>query len=283
MTVGMIIACVNGHSRFYAPVMSFSGLWMSFIQAKVSIGRLGCLLDDDVKFIPSEMVSKGSRASQKGIVLEDVTYRHKNAPENVIEKVSMEIEENSLVLIKGMSGAGKSTLLRLICGLAQPIEGRILVSGIELCQKRFPNAPSSFAVLTQEELILNDTVIGNLSYPGRSSCHVDVKSAAERSRIAALIERLPLGFETWLNGSGGLSRGEARRIAIGRLFTRNARVYLLDEPFAGIDMPTAQEIWTEIRQLTENSIVIVFDHDVKMLDGFDSVYEICNRTLQRMR
>ncbi len=170
----------------------------------------------------------------------------------VLNRFSLEIPERGVTALSGPSGCGKTTLLRVLAGLAQPQSGEI--TGV---------APQETAFLFQEDRL----------FPWRTvEQHLtDVLPKGERDRVPALLALTELtGEET--SRPAALSGGMGRRLALARCLALPARLYLLDEPFAGVDLPRALRILDRLKTLP--APVLLVSHEPAVLDGADRVLKL---------
>ena len=170
----------------------------------------------------------------------------------VLNRFSLEIPERGVTALSGPSGCGKTTLLRVLAGLAQPQSGEL--TGV---------APQETAFLFQEDRL----------FPWRTvEQHLtDVLPKGERDRVPALLALTELtGEET--SRPAALSGGMGRRLALARCLALPARLYLLDEPFAGVDLPRALRILDRLKTLP--APVLLVSHEPAVLDGADRVLKL---------
>lgn len=184
------------------------------------------------------------------IKLENITLRY--GEKLVLDRFSLEIPPEGLTALSGPSGCGKTTLLRVLAGLARPGSGA--VSGAD---------PAKTAFLFQEDRL----------FPWRTvEQHLtDVLPKGERDRVPALLALTELtGEET--SRPAALSGGMGRRLALARCLALPARLYLLDEPFAGVDLPRALRILDRLKTLP--APVLLVSHEPAVLDGADRVLKL---------
>lgn len=148
-----------------------------------------------------------------------------------VDAVSLDVGERELVVIAGPSGCGKSTLLRLIAGLDEPTEGRVLLGGVDLV--RTPPGRRNVAMVFQNyALYPHKTVHENIAFAlhmrGMPRAEVDrlVRQTAEKLGLCDLLPRYP----------AQLSGGQQQRVALGRALVRRQGLFLFDEPLSNLDM-----------------------------------------------
>ncbi|MBS0232175.1 MAG: thiol reductant ABC exporter subunit CydC [Proteobacteria bacterium] len=163
------------------------------------------------------------------VCLDDITVRRETAPRPVIKSLSLSLRRGERVALIGASGAGKSTLMSVIAGEISPQGGRLeAITG---------------TLLTQCTELFADTLRDNLRLADSRSDDDRLLQAIASAGLSACVHALPKGLDTRLGEGGlGLSGGEARRLALARLFLRETPLWLLDEPTEGLDDATARDV-----------------------------------------
>lgn len=196
------------------------------------------------------------------------TYKSRN----VVDKVSVRVEEGEIVGLLGPNGAGKTTTFYMIVGVEKPTSGSIYIGDVDVTRmpmyKRsaygigyLPQEASIFRNLTVEDNILAMLETTNLS---KAEQQDTMESLLEEFHITHVRERL--GIQ--------LSGGERRRVEIARAIALNPKFILLDEPFAGVDPIAVADIQSIIRHLKDRGIgVLITDHNVRETLGIvDKAY-----------
>ena len=193
----------------------------------------------------------------------------------VVDGVSLEVEQGEIVGILGPNGAGKSTTFRMMCGLTQPDSGEVFLKNVDVTQwpmylrakqggmGYLPQQSSVFAKLSAE-----DNLRGIMQLLGFSR-------KRQKARIQELLDQFKIGHVRHTQ-AGRLSGGERRRLEIARCLISEPEIIMLDEPFAGIDPVTVQNIQVIIRELAENGIaILITDHAAReILQITDRTYVI---------
>jgi ATP-binding cassette subfamily B protein len=193
------------------------------------------------------------------IRFERVTFRYPNAGTDTLRDLELELRAGERTALVGLNGAGKTTIVKLLCGLYQPTAGRILVDGVELATIDLHQWRSRLAVLFQDFVRYEMSARDNVSV-GREATDGLLDRLADRVGADRVVARLDAGWSTPLSphlaGGADLSGGEWQRIAFSRaLFAveQGARVLVLDEPTANLDVRAEAELYERLIELTASS------------------------------
>jgi thiol reductant ABC exporter CydD subunit len=195
------------------------------------------------------------------IRFEGVSYAYPARLGDVLDVVDLELRPGETVALVGPSGSGKSTLATLLLGLVEPTAGRITVGGRALADLDLAAWRRQVAWVPQRPTVFTGTVADNIRLGDPSADGERVRAAARQAGADGFVEELPAGYDTVV-GDGGrpLSAGERQRIALARVFLRDARLVVLDEPTANLDPANASAIADAMRQLSEGRTVLVIAH-----------------------
>jgi ATP-binding cassette, subfamily B, bacterial len=244
-------------------------------------------LSDRVAAEPSVRPSRELPAAfpSAQIRLSDVRFRYPGAEQEALRGVGLSIEAGKSLAVVGDNGAGKSSLVKILCGLHPPTAGTVQVDGIDLAELDPTAWRSRIGVLFQDFAKYHLTVAENIGMGAPH--HVDdrdrLHAAAERAGALPLIEQLPNGWDTILSPeySGGtdLSGGQWQRIALARaLFAvdAGARVLILDEPTAALDVRAEAEIYERFLELTAGLTTILISHRFSTVRRADRIVVLDN-------
>jgi ATP-binding cassette subfamily B protein len=211
----------------------------------------------------------------KGICLENVSFRYPGQKEFALKNISLEIGPDENIAIIGDNGAGKTTLIKLITGLYQPSEGRILVNGVDIQQMNAEQLRRKIGVVLQDYVRYHFLARDNIGL-GEVDALDDlerVEEAAAKGGAQAVVDELADGFDTqlgrWFEGGVELSAGQWQKLAVSRAFMREAEILILDEPTASLDTEAEYELFQRFQDLTAGCISILISHrfsTVRMAD-----------------
>ncbi len=205
----------------------------------------------------------------------DVSFRYSDHQDQVLKNINLNIPQGTKLAIIGASGSGKTTLLQLIMRYYDPGHGEISLAGQNLTQFNSDELLSCFGVLSQRSQLFAATIKQNLLIAKPNATTAELDNAITAAGLETFIGYLPEGIETWVGESGlKVSGGEARRIALARLYLKNAPVLLLDEPTEGLDPETEQEIFRALADFAVAKTLIMVTHRESGLSLVDAVYNM---------
>jgi ABC-type multidrug transport system fused ATPase/permease subunit len=176
---------------------------------------------------------------------------------HVLEDVSFHVEANESVALVGPTGVGKSTLAQLIVRLDDPLEGEILLGGVNLRHIDAAELRRTTTVVFQESFLFANTVEENIALDSGASTE-EIRRAAEVARADRFIEALPKGYDTVLGERGySLSGGERQRVALARALVRKPRVLILDDATSSVDPTIEAEILSGLRKELSTTLIVV--------------------------
>ncbi|MCI0342097.1 MAG: ABC transporter ATP-binding protein/permease [Planctomycetales bacterium] len=191
-----------------------------------------------------------------------IPKRRRGGRKRALHDVALRVSAGERVAICGPNGAGKSTLLRLVPRLLDPREGRVLLDGRDAREYRVAELRRAVSAVFQEEAFFGLSVRDNIALARPEATETEVAGAARRARLDGLLSRLPKGLGTRLRRRGGLlSAGERQRLAVARALLRDGRIWLLDEPTAGLDAESAGALEDLLLSATEGRTALWVTHD----------------------
>ena len=182
------------------------------------------------------------------------------------------VEPGETVAICGPSGCGKSTLLDVLVGLRSPTSGSVRIGGVDLCDLDLDAWRARVGWMPQRPHLFARSLADNVRI-GRSDASDDaVIAALDRAGLQGVVARLPEGVDTRLGtGGAGLSAGGRQRLALARVVVRDAPVLLLDEPTAGLDATTEDEVLAAVGRLATGRTAVIVAHRPAVLELADRV------------
>jgi subfamily B ATP-binding cassette protein MsbA len=192
--------------------------------------------------------------------------------EAVLRDVDLEVQRGQIVAIVGPSGAGKTTLVDLLPRFYEPTRGEILLDGVPITRFTRSSLRRLMGIVSQETVLLNDTVLANIAY-GRSDFTLEqVRAAARAANADEFVLRLPDGYNTLLGERGTrLSGGQRQRIAIARALLRDPPILILDEATSALDTESERLVQEAIDRLMAHRTVLVIAHRLTTVQHADFI------------
>lgn len=270
MTVGELVAFNMLAARVAQPVLRIAQLWQDFQQTRISVARLG-----DIINTPREMAqhSAASLPSMHGAIrFEHVNFRYRLDGPLVLSDITLEIPAGQMVGIVGLSGSGKSTLARLVQRLYLPESGRVVVDGIDLAMIDTSWLRRQIGVVLQQNVLFNCSVRENIALADPGMPLERVISAAMLAGAHEFILELPYGYDTVIGERGAsLSGGQCQRIAIARALLIDPRILIFDEATSALDYESERIVQENMRRIAAGRTVLYIAHRLSTVSGADRI------------
>lgn len=274
LSVGSLVAFNMLSGRVAAPILRLSQLWQDFQQTRISVDRLG-----DVLNTPAEPDYDASRASlppiKGAISFDKVRFRYRPDAPEALRGISLDIAPGEMLGIVGPSGSGKSTLTKLVQRLYVPEQGRVLVDGVDLSLVDPAWLRRQVGVVLQENILFNRSVRENIALSDPTKSMEAVMAAANLAGAQEFILELNHGYDTVIDERGGnLSGGQRQRIAIARALINNPRILILDEATSALDAESEEIIQANLLSIAKSRTVIIIAHRLSAVRQCDRIITV---------
>ena len=268
MSAGTAVAVINYISQIFTPVESL-GMEIQTIQSAVAgvhrINEFYALeeLPERVRNLETPVVTEEETPF---VELQNVTFAYEDDSRKILHHLSFKVYPGEQVTLSGRTGAGKSTVFKLLLGLYQPGEGKVLIQGRDAFQIPENEKRSLYGYVEQTFHRVPGTVKDQITLYDDSFTMEEVREAARIAGLDATIEQLEKGYDT-ICTSEIFSQGQWQLLSIARAAVAKPKLLLLDEITANLDAQTEEEVLQALKRAAEGRTVISISHRVNAETG----------------
>ena len=268
MSAGTAVAVINYISQIFTPVESL-GMEIQTIQSAIAgvhrINEFYALeeLPERVRNLETPVVTEEETPF---VELQNVTFAYEDDSRKILHHLSFQVYPGEQVTLSGRTGAGKSTVFKLLLGLYQPGEGKVLIQGRDAFQIPENEKRSLYGYVEQTFHRVPGTVKDQITLYDDSFTMEEVREAARIAGLDATIEQLEKGYDT-LCTSEIFSQGQWQLLSIARAAVAKPKLLLLDEITANLDAQTEEEVLQALKRASEGRTVISISHRVNAETG----------------
>jgi ATP-binding cassette subfamily B protein len=271
MTVGELTSFTLYTLTVAISLSALANLWSDFMHARGASERVFELLERE----PVTAEGPGRKLDQVSghIELRKVTFAYPSRPDvTVLYEIDTEIEPGQVVALVGPSGSGKSTIAALIPRLYEPVDGELLLDGVDTRLLDAKWLRSLIGVVAQEPMLFSTTIEDNIRY-GRPDAGVDeIEEAARRANAHDFVVAMPDGYQTEVGERGvQLSGGQKQRVAIARAILKDPPLLILDEATSALDAESEALVQEALGRLMANRTSLVIAHRLSTVRNADKV------------
>lgn len=263
LSVGQLIAFQMFGSQLSGPILRLVQMWQDFQQAKLSLDRIG-----DIINTPPEVVGGAITVKQLkgGITAKEVSFRYATDGPLVLDRISFNINPGMMVGIVGRSGSGKSTIAKLIQRLYLPVEGSILIDGVDIKHLDPLFLRYRTGIVLQECFLFSGTIKENIAMASPDADMERIIQAARAAGAHDFISEMPTGYDTYVEERGAsLSGGQKQRIAIARALITNPNILIFDEATSALDYESERIIHKNLNMIRKGRTVIFIAHRLSVM------------------
>jgi subfamily B ATP-binding cassette protein MsbA len=275
-----IIVFLMAALKLTSPLKTIASFPAVMAVTLASAERVFDLLDQPPNEVdrPDDLVGRFERE----IVFDRVSFRYGDG-DLVLRDISFTLPKGKVVALVGPSGAGKTTLADLVPRFHDPTSGRILMDGVPLTRIGRRSLRALMGVVSQDTVLLNDTVRANIAYGSPGATAEQIEVAAQAANAGGFIATLPQSFDTVLGERGTrLSGGQRQRIAIARALLRDPPILILDEATSALDTESERLVQEAIERLMQDRTVLVIAHRLATVRDADEIVVLdAGRVVQR--
>jgi ATP-binding cassette subfamily B protein len=268
--VGALFAFMMLSMRVANPLVQLAKLTDEYQDVAQAIAQAASVLNRPLEV---DAASGGMRPKFAGsISAEDLSFTYSGTKTPALDRVSFSIPAGTMLGIVGRSGSGKSTLTRLLQGINRDYSGFLKIDGADLREINLRHLRTSFGVVLQDNFLFRGSIRDNI-LAGRPGLTLeDAVRAARLAGAEEFIERMPNGYETYIEeGSPNLSGGQRQRLAIARALINDPRILILDEATSALDPESEALVNANLLRIAQGRTMIIVSHRLSSLTECDQI------------
>jgi ATP-binding cassette, subfamily B, bacterial len=269
--VGDLLTMVFFTFFIFGPLQELSSFIIAKNETKVSMENFENLLNSTSEYKPENPKKIGKI---ENLEFNNVSFKHKSAKNPAVENINFNIKQGETVAFVGPSGSGKTTLVKLLVGLYQTENGKVLYNKIDSKEFDLIELRQQLGFVTQDAQLFSGTIKENLLFVKPDATDEDLLEALNKASCTKLLERAENGLYSTI-GEGGIkvSGGEKQRLSIARAILRNPNLLIFDEATSALDSITEEEINSTIRNISDqNRITILIAHRLSTIMHADKIF-----------
>ncbi|ARW47278.1 peptidase domain-containing ABC transporter [Acetobacter pasteurianus] len=268
--VGGLIAFMMLGSRVASPLVGLARLMDDFNEVMASLGEASSVLNQPTE---TKALTTGMRPRIKGALsFEGVNFSYPGSTQLALKNVNFSVPAGTMLGLVGRSGSGKSTITRLLQGVSRSYTGYLKLDGVDLREINLTHLRRSFGVVLQDNFLFRGTIRENIT-AGRPGLTIDdVVHAARMAGAEEFIERMPAGYETFIEeGSTNISGGQRQRLAIARAVITDPKLMILDEATSALDPESEALVNANLERIGQGRTMVIVSHRLSSLVNCDQI------------
>jgi len=270
-TAGTLMSFLAAVIMLYEPVKRLSGANNQIQQGLAASERIFDILDEPIQVQDIENAQL-LPPFKKAIHFDAVDMFYPGSEKAVLTNINLEVKAGEVVALVGRSGAGKSTLANLVPRFMDATAGHIRIDGMDIRDLSQQSLREQIALVTQDVILFNDTVLKNIAYGHDNIDREQVEKISKAANSHDFIMKLPQGYDTMVGERGViLSGGQRQRISLARALLKDAPILILDEATSSLDTESEQLVQLAIDRLMSGRTVIVIAHRLSTIRHADKI------------
>jgi subfamily B ATP-binding cassette protein MsbA len=270
MTTGSFATYIVAMMQMYDPLRKLSRIQNYFQQSFAATSRIDALLNTHTEMADREGAVE-LRPFATSVEFNRVSFRYRDSEQWILRDVNLSVRRGEVVALVGLSGAGKSTLTNLLMRFYDSSEGAILIDGTDIRDCTLASLRSQMALVTQEVILFNDSIINNIAYGRPDFDRARIEAAAQAAYAHDFIMERG-GYDTLIGERGvKLSGGERQRLAIARALLKNAPILILDEATSALDTQSERLVQRALANLMQGRTTLVIAHRLTTVHRADKI------------
>ena len=270
ITVGVLLGFANYVGNFWDPINRLGQMYAQLLVAMASSERIFEFIDEKPNVV--ELLDAAKLPPIRGDVKFDSIVFEYEKGRPALRNVSLEVKAGQTIALVGHTGSGKSTIMNLLCRFYDPVEGAVLIDGIDIRNISIESLRSQVGIVLQDTFIFSGTIRDNIRFGRLDATDDEVVKAATAVDAHDFIMDLPDGYDTQVQERGNiLSMGQRQLLSFARALLADPRVLILDEATASIDTETELKIQEALKTLLAGRTSFIVAHRLSTIRGADRI------------
>lgn len=264
LTAGAFVAFMVQMMALQQPIKNLTKINESLHKGLAAAESVFAILDE----IPEANQGRHQLPRVQGAIsLQDIQFAYGEDGKRALDGISLDVLPGETIALVGSSGSGKTTLANLLPRFYELNAGQILIDQVPLADYQLGNLRQQIALVSQDVILFNDTVIANIAY-GSEIDMARVRQAAIAAHALEFIDAMPDGMDTLLGENGmRLSGGQRQRLAIARAIYKDAPILILDEATSALDTESERKVQDALENLMQGRTTLVIAHRLSTIEN----------------
>jgi len=281
-TAGTLVSFLAAVIMLYEPVKRLSRANNDIQQGLAAGERVFEVVDEPIDVQDSADALEAQPFSES-ICFDQIGLQYAGTERSVLDDVSFSVAAGEIVALVGRSGAGKTSLVNLVPRFMDVSDGRVLIDGVDVRALSQQSLRSQIALVTQDIILFNDTVLNNIAYGHDQIDRERVEEIAKAANAHEFIIKLPQGYDTMVGERGViLSGGQRQRLSLARALLKDAPVLILDEATSALDTESERLVQQAIERLMQGRTVIVIAHRLSTIRNANRIVVLEGGSIAQM-
>nr|CRH06471.1 Lipid A export ATP-binding/permease protein msbA [Candidatus Magnetococcus massalia] len=270
-STGTLFSFLTALMMAYSPLKRITMLYNNLQSGMAAAQRVFERLDQSPTIRNHPEATKLTPLTQE-LRFNRVSFRYDKSEEDVLSEIALTVKHGEKVALVGQSGSGKSSLVNLLPRFYEPQSGEITIDGVNVNSVTMKSLRQQIAMVTQENVLFNDTIRNNVAYANLRASDKEVWEALKAANAGDFVEQLPEQLDTMIGNRGAkLSGGQRQRIAIARALLKPASILILDEATSALDSESEQLVQEALDRLMARYTTLVIAHRLSTIRNADRI------------
>lgn len=271
LTGGALIAYIGFFYQIIPAFKSLTNAVYNIQKGNASSERILEILDAENPIV-EQTNAVAVHTFNKSIVLQNVSFSYQAGQDSVLKNINLEIEKGKTIALVGSSGSGKTTISNLLPRFNDVSSGQILLDGVDIRQLKLKDLRKLMGIVTQDSILFNDTVAGNIALGKPEATPAEIENAARIANAHQFISELPEGYLTNVGEAGGkLSGGQKQRLSIARALLEDPPILILDEATSALDTESERLVQDALNHLMQNRTSLIIAHRLSTIQHANEI------------